>query len=164
MKKIINACLLTCFALLIMGCSSDIDSNGSGSTISVNPPDWIIGSWVVTDANTNESLQFTDSNFYFGDATFTASVCSNFKEVFMNEGITFTNYEETFSDTLYEFSYTANVDIDKDGFIDLTYIAKSSFVKISSTTMQEKDFSNGQLAQTANYVSSNLAFPTDITE
>lgn len=62
MKKIFGLILL--IALSISSCSSD-DDNSENNNSSINPPDWIIGTWLgeVDGINSGLGFKFTSNDF-----------------------------------------------------------------------------------------------------
>ncbi|MBC3759225.1 hypothetical protein H7U19_12475 [Hyunsoonleella sp. SJ7] len=71
MKKI----LLLLMAIFLVGCSSSDDSDSKNQSL-INPPNWIIGTWLLEEPNPRSGYRFSSDDFCL--VLFTTENC--FKE------------------------------------------------------------------------------------
>ncbi len=109
------AALLVSFLLLV---SCDDGSGNSGSSLSVAPPSWIIGTWSGTFMGVSMTYEFTSNDIVVTAYGYTSSILTGLSSL----------TEDVVSDTEYKITCT-----ESDPEPDEDATSTSDFVKDSST-------------------------------
>jgi len=132
MKKIILNFFLI---LLFSGCSSPIDDSNPKNASSINPPNWVQGTWLLEDSNLTSGYRFTNDDF----CSVLLSGQNCFKESIrlINNSGAITNVKEVITDNSYSIEITLGSQV-------ITY----NFKKVSLTQIEWINDPLGDLIET----------------
>lgn len=111
MKKLLGFIFL--ISLSISSCSSDND-NSTNNNSSINPPDWIIGTWLLENSSVDSGFKFTDNDICLINIT-TQACNKETLELYENTEI-YTNVDEVISNDFYSIEITISSSVNSYEF------------------------------------------------
>lgn len=120
MKKIFGLILL--IALSISSCSSDDDNSGNNNS-SINPPNWIQGTWLLENSTVNSGFKFTTDDLCL--ISLTTQTCNKETLELYDGTQIYTNVEEEITNDYYSVEITISSSVN-------TY----QFEKVSNTKIK----------------------------
>jgi hypothetical protein len=121
--------------LILISCSSSDDNSNPKNNLSINPPSWILGTWLLEEPNPTSGFRFANDDF----CLVLPSQQSCFKESIQltNNSGGATNVSETTTDTSYSIEITL-----------ISQIVTYKIEKVSSTQIELINDPLGELTET----------------
>lgn len=112
MKKIIG--LIFAITFLFSSCSSSDDDNSGNNNSSINPPNWIQGTWLLENSSVNSGFKFTTDDLCL--ISFTSQACNKETlELYDNTEI-YTNVSEEITNDYYSVEITVSSSVNSYQF------------------------------------------------
>lgn len=133
MRKTILFILLICLSLNFFSCSNNDDENDTTNGSCINPPEWLIGTWIHYDGDVEENKYIISENNII---EFTYDISRDLRETYCDKEFAGITTEQTFEDDYYLFKWilTSNGTTVPNDFY---------FFKVDSNTMNYSNWSDG---------------------
>lgn len=134
MKKTTLTILLISISLNFMSCSNSDNETESQNGSCINPPEWLIGTWIHYDGNIEENKNIVSENNII---SFDYDISRDLKEVYCNKEFAGITTEEEFGNDYYLFKWiltSGGTTIPNDQY----------YFRVDENTMKYSNWSDGE--------------------